>query len=172
VTSESVSTDPAVFRQVLGRFATGVTVVTAIDGAEPVGFTCQAFLSLSLDPSLVAIAPSLASTSWPRIARAGRFCVNVLAASEGELARRFAVSGGSKFEGVDWSMSQNECPVLAGVLAFVDCSLAAVHDAGDHVIAIGKVLDLGVAEEEHAGAGPLLFYRGQFGSFEAHSRQP
>jgi 3-hydroxy-9,10-secoandrosta-1,3,5(10)-triene-9,17-dione monooxygenase reductase component len=172
VNDERVTTDPAVFRQVLGHFASGVTVVTGMDGDEPVGFTCQAFTSLSLDPPLVAIAPSLASTSWPRIAPTGRFCVNVLAAPEAETARHFAVSGGRKFEGVEWALSRNSCPVLAGLLAFVDCSLQAVHEAGDHVVAVGRVLDLGVGTDERAAAGPLLFYRGHFGSFEPHRHQP
>lgn len=172
MTDERVSTDPAVFRQVLGHFATGVTVVTGMDDGEPVGFTCQAFTSLSLDPPLVAVAPSLASTSWPRIEPTGRFCVNVLAAPESALARHFAVSGGPKFEGVEWSVSRNNCPVIAGVLAFVDCSLEAVHAAGDHVVAIGRVLDLGVGTDERAAAGPLLFYRGEFGSFDPHRLQP
>jgi 3-hydroxy-9,10-secoandrosta-1,3,5(10)-triene-9,17-dione monooxygenase reductase component len=169
---ERVTTDPAVFRRVLGRFATGVTVVTGMEAGEPVGFTCQAFTSLSLEPALVAIAPSKASTSWPRIEAGGSYCVNVLAASEAALARRFAVSGGRKFDGVTWAPSQNDCPVLAGVLAYVDCSLEAVHDAGDHVIAIGRVLDLGVGDGEDAATGPLLFYRGEFGGFEPHDAQP
>lgn len=172
MTGERVTADPALFRRVLGHFATGVTVVTGMDGGEPVGFTCQAFTSLSLDPPLVAIAPSRASTSWPRIAPTGRFCVNVLTAPEAALARHFAVSGGRKFDGVDWSPSANDCPVLAGVLAFVDCALEAVHDAGDHVVAVGRVLDLGVGTDERAAAGPLLFYRGQFGSFEPHHSEP
>jgi 3-hydroxy-9,10-secoandrosta-1,3,5(10)-triene-9,17-dione monooxygenase reductase component len=169
---ERVTTDPAVFRRVLGRFATGVTVVTGVDAGEPVGFTCQAFTSLSLDPPLVLIAPSKASTSWPRIAAGGNYCVNVLTATDATLARRFAVSGGPKFDGVAWSPSRNDCPVLDGVLAFVDCALEAVHDAGDHVIAIGRVLDLGVGGDDGAATGPLLFYRGEFGGFEPHQIQP
>ena len=120
----------------------------------------------------MAIAPSLASTSWPRIEPAGAFCVNVLAAREATLARHFAVSGGRKFDGIAWSRSQQGCPVLAGVLAFVDCALEAVHQAGDHVIAIGRVLDLGVGTGAAAAAGPLLFYRGGFGSFEPHRPPP
>lgn len=159
-----VSSDPLVFRRVLGHFATGVTVVTGVEDGEPLGFTCQAFISLSLEPALVAIAPSLASTSWPRIRRADRFCVNVLAAGETEMARRFAVSGGPKFDGLEWSWSSTGCPVLGGVLAFVDCNLEITYLAGDHEIAIGRVVDLGVGET--AVEGPLLFYRGEFGRFD------
>ncbi len=89
-------------REVLGHFATGVTIVTAMEGVEPVGFTCQAFTSLSLDPPLVALAPGKSSTSWPRIAAAGSFCVNILADDQEALSRDFAVSGGDKFTGVGW----------------------------------------------------------------------
>ncbi|HEV2361747.1 MAG TPA: flavin reductase family protein [Acidimicrobiales bacterium] len=157
-----MTTDPAVFRNVLGHFATGVTVVTGMDGDDPVGFTCQAFSSLSLDPPLVLIAPARTSTSWPRIAKGGFFCINVLASGEADTARHFAVSGGRKFDGLSWSESRSGSPVLGGVLAYVDCSLEAVHDGGDHVIAVGRVLDLSVAPDP---GGPLLFYRGSFGHF-------
>jgi 3-hydroxy-9,10-secoandrosta-1,3,5(10)-triene-9,17-dione monooxygenase reductase component len=166
VKPEPVTTDPAVFRQVLGRFATGVTVVTGMDGEEPAGFTCQAFTSLSLDPALVAIAPARTSTSWPRIAAGGVFCVNVLAGGEAETARHFAVSGGRKFDGVEWTPSRSGCPVLAGgVIAYIDCALASVHDGGDHLIVVGRVLDLGATADDQPDAGPLLFYRGSFGGF-------
>ncbi len=153
--------DQARFREVLGHFATGVTVVTAIAEGEPVGFTCQAFTSLSLDPPMVALAPSKNSTSWPKIAAAGDFCVNILADTQEALCRDFAVSGGDKFAGVGWRPAGNGAPVLDGVLAWVECRLVRVHDAGDHEVVLGSVLDMGV----DGGAGPLLFYRGGFGRF-------
>jgi flavin reductase (DIM6/NTAB) family NADH-FMN oxidoreductase RutF len=165
MTVERVSSDPVVFRHVLGHFATGVTVVTGMDETEPVGFTCQAFAALSLDPALVTIAPALTSTSWPRIARSGVFCVNVLASGEDELARHFAVSGGRKFDGVPWTPSTTGCPVLEHVLAFIDCRIEAAYAGGDHVVVIGRVLDLGTGAA--AGLGPLLFYKGTYGHFEA-----
>jgi 3-hydroxy-9,10-secoandrosta-1,3,5(10)-triene-9,17-dione monooxygenase reductase component len=163
VTVERVSSDPAVFRHVLGHFATGVTVVTGMDESEPVGFTCQAFAALSLDPALVTIAPALTSTSWPRIARGGVFCVNVLASGEDELARHFAVSGGRKFDDVPWTASTTGCPVLQRVLAFIDCRIEATYTGGDHVVVTGRVLDLGTGAA--AGRGPLLFYKGNYGHF-------
>jgi flavin reductase (DIM6/NTAB) family NADH-FMN oxidoreductase RutF len=165
VTFETVSSDPAVFRHVLGHFATGVTVVTGMDRSEPVGFTCQAFSALSLDPALVIIAPALTSTSWPRMAGGGVFCVNVLASGADELARHFAVSAGRKFEGIPWAPSTTGCPVLQHVLAFVDCRIEAVYTGGDHLVVIGRVLDLGTGAA--AGLGPLLFYRGSYGHFAA-----
>lgn len=153
--------DDARFREVLGHFVTGVTVVTAMEGGEPVGFTCQAFTSLSLDPPLVALAPGKNSTSWPRIAATGDFCVNILAEGQEALCRDFAMSGGDKFTGVGWRPAGNGAPILDGVLAWAECSFVLSHDAGDHELVIGRVHDMGV------GPGrPLVYYRGGFGRFE------
>ena len=153
--------DTGRFREVLGHFATGVTIVTAMEGGEPVGFTCQAFTSLSLDPPLVALAPGKSSTSWPRIAAAGAFCVNILADDQEALSRDFAVSGGDKFTGVGWRPAANGAPVLDGALAWVECELELAHDAGDHELVVGRVLDMGVRRGR-----PLIYYRGGFGRFE------
>ncbi len=153
--------DETRFRDVLGYFATGVTVVTAIEDAGPVGFTCQAFTSLSLDPPMVALAAAKTSTSWPRIAEAGWFCVNILADDQDGLCRAFAVSGSDKFRGVEWSPGTNGVPRLDGVIAYVDCELIAIHDAGDHELVTGKVVDLGTGPGK-----PLLFYRGEFGTID------
>ena len=158
------SVDAARFRQVLGHFATGVTIVTAIDGGEPVGMTAQSFTSVSLEPPLVAFFPGKSSTSYPRIQSAGRFCVNMLAEDQEALCRTFAVSGGDKFQGVGFKPAPGTgSPVLSEALAWVDCRIEAEHDAGDHIIVVGRVLDLEVTRE----AKPLLFYRGGFGRFEA-----
>jgi len=152
--------DQARFREVLGHFATGVTVVTATEDGQPVGFTCQSFTSLSLDPAMVALAPAKSSTSWPRIARAGAFCVNVLSDRQEALCRSFAVPGGDKFAGVGWHVGPCGTPMLEGSLAWVECELEAIHDAGDHELVIGRVLGLGVGEGR-----PLIFYRSGFGTF-------
>jgi 3-hydroxy-9,10-secoandrosta-1,3,5(10)-triene-9,17-dione monooxygenase reductase component len=153
-----VGIDLEQFKEAMGRFATGVTVVTGVEEGRPVGFTCQSFVSLSVDPPFVAVAPARASTSWPRIARAGTFCVNVLADHQEELGRAFAVSGGDKFGDVDWHAAPiTGSPVLDGSLAWVDCEVELVHDAGDHELIIGRVLDLGTAE-----GSPLLFFRSRF----------
>lgn len=152
------------FKRVMGSFATGVSVVTALESEGPVGFTCQSVVSLSLDPPFVALAPAKSSTSWPRIAAAGCFCVNILSESQAALARAFAVSGGEKFAGIPWRPGTSGSPVLDGVLAFVDCELELVHDAGDHEIVIGRVLDLGFGPEE---TSPLLYFRSQFRRLDA-----
>ncbi|WP_409474922.1 flavin reductase family protein [Streptomyces sp. HC307] len=153
----------AEFRRVLGNFATGVAVVTApaADGESgPAGFACQSFSSLSLDPPLVAFMVGRMSTTWPRIARAGVFCVNVLADHQGELCRGFAVSGADKFAGVAHDAAPaSGSPRLAGTLAWIDCTIHAVHTGGDHLIVVGRVDALGTGDED---GRPLLFHKGRF----------
>ncbi len=152
--------ETSAFKKAMATFPTGVAVVTALSGEEPVGFTCQSIVSLSLEPPYVALAPAKSSTSWPRIARVGSFCVNVLSAGQEEIARRFARSGGDKFPGLSWRASSSGAPVLEGVLSFVCCDLELVHDAGDHEIAIGRVREVGFGALEE---GPLVFYRSGYG---------
>ena len=147
------------FKDAMSRFTTGVTIVAGIEDGQPVGFTCQSFVSLSIEPPFIALAPARTLTSWPRIARAGTFCVNVLADVQEELCRGFAVSGGDKFEGVAWHPAPiTGAPVIEGNLAWVDCAVELVHDAGDHELIIGKVLDLDLTE----GGSPLLFFDRKF----------
>ncbi|MFD7864682.1 flavin reductase family protein [Streptomyces sp. NPDC059783] len=167
---ERLPLDPAEFRRVLGHFASGVTVVTAYDPADPegpAGFACQSFASLSLDPPLVAFMVARTSTTWPRIARAGVFCVNILGEDQGALCRGFAVSGADKFAGVAHSPAPvTGSPRLDSVPAWIDCRVQAVHTGGDHLIVVGRVEALGSADGADA-TGPLLFHRGAFGRFSA-----
>jgi 3-hydroxy-9,10-secoandrosta-1,3,5(10)-triene-9,17-dione monooxygenase reductase component len=152
--------DQARFREVLGHFATGVTIVTALEEGQPVGFSCQSFAALSLDPPMVVLAPARSSTSWPRIRAAGSFCVNILSEHQEAVCRAFAISGGDKFSGVGWRPGITGAPVIDGSLAVVECELGQIFDGGDHEIVTGLVLALEVGE-----GGPLLFYRGGFGRF-------
>ncbi|WP_333763752.1 flavin reductase family protein [Streptomyces sp. IBSBF 2390] len=159
---ERAPVDPGEFRRVLGAFASGVTVITAPAGdgsGGPAGFACQSFSSLSLEPPLVCFMVGRSSTTWPRIARAGVFCVNVLGAGQEELCRGFAVSGADKFAGVAYDTAPvSGAPRLAGVAAWIDCTVHAVHTGGDHLIVVGRVDALGAE-----GPGdPLLFHRGRF----------
>jgi 3-hydroxy-9,10-secoandrosta-1,3,5(10)-triene-9,17-dione monooxygenase reductase component len=152
--------DQARFREVLSHFATGITIVTALEDGEPVGFTCQSFAALSLDPPMVILAPARSSTSWPRIAQAGAFCVNILEEHQEALGRAFAVSGGDKFDGVAWSPGITGSPVINGSLAVVECRLGDIFDGGDHELVTGHVVAMDIAE-----GSPLLFYRSGFGRF-------
>ena len=108
------------------------------------GFAAQSFVSLSMDPPLVALCPAKTSTSWPKIRDSGSFCINILASDQQAVCDAFARSGGNKFEGLNWSAGVTGSPILEGVLAYVDCSMEAEHDAGDHTIAVGRVQALEV----------------------------
>ncbi|MBW3626844.1 MAG: flavin reductase family protein [Actinobacteria bacterium] len=152
----------ALLRQVLGRFPTGVVVVTASDGAVPFGLSVNSFTSVSLDPPLIAFCADRRSGSWAAIRRSGAFCVNVLAEDQEAVSRVFATRGAEKFGGVGWSPAPSGSPLLDGVLAWIDCRIEAVHDGGDHEICVGRVDQLGVERDE----GPLVFYRGGYGRFE------
>ncbi len=149
---------PAHFKAVLSRFCTGITVITALDDGVPVGFTCQSFSSLSLDPPAVCFFPARTSTSWPRIRRTGRLCVNILAHDQREVCRALARSGADKFAGIEWTPSENGSPRLAGALAAIDCEVDREIDGGDHTIVIARVTALA----EHSEEPPLLFYRAAF----------
>ena len=151
--------DPGVMREVLGHFASGVTVVTAVTDDGPIGFTCQSFSSLSLEPPLLAFAPARTSRTWPQLREIGRFCVNVLAEGQDDVSQNFARSGADKFTGVRWSPSAHGSPVLDDVVAWIDGELWAEYDGGDHTIVVARVLDLG-ADAAH---DPLLFHRGGYG---------
>lgn len=154
------------FRDVLGQFASGVTVVTAMSNETPVGLTCQSFSSVSLDPPLVLFIPAKTSRAWPLIQRSGRFCVNFLGADQAELSNTMASRGTDKFADVKWSPAPTTgSPVLDGVLAHVDCTIHQVHEAGDHYVVIGRVAELAVHDD--AAAEPLLFYAGQYRTTDA-----
>jgi 3-hydroxy-9,10-secoandrosta-1,3,5(10)-triene-9,17-dione monooxygenase reductase component len=154
----SFEPDPERFRQVLGHFATGVTVITGMHEGEPAGFACQAFTALSLDPPLVLFCPSKTSGTWPRIARIGQVGVNILAAEQRDLARKFGVTAADKFDGVGWTPAGNGAPILHGVLAWASCAVETVHEAGDHFIVTARVTEFG----DTAPRDPVLFYRGRF----------
>ena len=155
--------DPAKFRQVLGHFPTGVTVVTARDGDRRVGLAVGSFFSVSLDPPLVGFCAGSQSSSWPRIREAGRFCVNILSAAQEEECRVFAGKSDDKFAGLGYDAAPfSGAPRIHDVLAWVDCELETVHAAGDHDIVVGRVHDLEVQSEGH----PLVFFRGGYAQLE------
>lgn len=146
------------FRSVLGNFATGVTIITAVDEGEPVGMAANSFTSVSLDPALVSFCAAHSSTTYPRIKRAGRFCVNVLAEHQEEVARLFAQPDADRFAETASYLSPFGSPILGEVVAWIECDIEAEYVAGDHTIVVGRVLAL----EVDATKLPLLYFRGRF----------
>lgn len=153
--------DAATFRQTMGHYPTGVCAITAMhsDG-NPVGMIVGSFTSVSLDPPLVAFFPDKESSSWAKIRDCGGFCVNVLADDQEELCRALASKKPDKFDNVPHSLSQRGTPIIEGALAWIDCSFHAIHEAGDHYIALGEVHALDI---HHPGT-PLLFHKGAYGT--------
>ncbi|MFF1461832.1 flavin reductase family protein [Streptomyces sp. NPDC058330] len=162
-TLDSAAPTPAGMRGAMGAFATGVTVVTGLDAdGDPVGFACQSFASVSLEPPLVLFCADHRGRAWPRIRDSGgRFCVNVLAEEQAGLCERFGSSRGAKYEGLGWDLSPWGTPSLRGVLMRAHAEVYGVHVAGDHDVVIGRVLEL--ETETGAGQRPMLFFRGRFG---------
>lgn len=154
------------FRNVLGHFPTGVTVVTGLDAAgAPHGITIGSFVSVSLDPPLVGFFPGIASKSWQAIAESGSFCVNILGAGQDELCWKFAkeLNAGemSKFVGVDWIASSTGSPILPGIVGSINCLIESAHEAGDHLFVIGRVLGMSHAEDV---TDAMVFFRGKVAS--------
>jgi flavin reductase (DIM6/NTAB) family NADH-FMN oxidoreductase RutF/DNA-binding IclR family transcriptional regulator len=160
-TSEAI--DPRRYRDVLGHYPTGVVVITAIDGGgAPLGMAVGSFTSVSLDPPLVAFLPDRGSTTFPAIRAAAGFCVNVLAGTQEALCRSFAMKGANRFDGVQWDPAPHTgSPILRDSVAWIDCTLEEVHDAGDHHIVIGHVHHLDI---QHPTV-PLVFFQGGYGTF-------
>lgn len=149
------------FRDALGRFATGVCVITTEGPEGPMGFTANSFASLSLDPPLVLWSPAKASSRFAIYAAARFFTIHVLSDDQGDLSRRF-VRGGAGFKGLAHEVTAEGVPVIPGTLARFDCAQHATHDGGDHVIVVGRVI------RAHLGAGePLVFSAGRYGRFAA-----
>jgi 3-hydroxy-9,10-secoandrosta-1,3,5(10)-triene-9,17-dione monooxygenase reductase component len=163
VTDDGNRIDGARYRTVLGRYPTGVTVVTGMDGDDPVALVIGSFVSVSLDPPLVGFLPGKSSTSWPRIEPSARFCVNVLGDDQLDVCNAFFRKGEDPWERVGWASGATGSPILDGVIAFIDCTLHQVVDAGDHWMVIGEVVDMGQRDD----GGPLLFLGGGYGRYEA-----
>lgn len=156
---EPVTTiDQAEMRQVLGHFATGVTVITAASADGPVGMAANSFTSVSLDPPLVLFCAGKSSGTWPLIEASGAFAVNVLDAGQEKISRLFASKEADRFAGVGHHAGVSGSPILKDALAFLDCRIETLHDAGDHVIVVGEVVQLGVLHE----GSPLVFFRGGY----------
>jgi 3-hydroxy-9,10-secoandrosta-1,3,5(10)-triene-9,17-dione monooxygenase reductase component len=154
--------DPLDYRRTLGSFPTGVVIITGHDDEGPVGLAIGSFTSVSLDPPLVGFLPDKSSSSWPRIAPTGAFAVNVLAADQADVCAAFASRGGDKYASATWRAGATGSPVLDGVLAWMDCRIERVDEAGDHWFVLGRIEEMAVERDD---AGPLLFFRGAYGAF-------
>lgn len=154
--------DEEQFKDALGQFATGVVAITGAENGNLIGFAAQSFSSLSLVPPLVLFCPQKSSTTWPRIRNIGQFCVNVLSVGQAEVSEEFALPG--SVPKISWTAAPgNGAPVLEGVLAYLECSIQAEYDAGDHTIVAATVHDLKVLRADDS---PLLYFRGQYGAIQ------
>lgn len=170
VSSNGSSTRPVTnidsmrFRSILGRFATGVVAITAIDpdSGVPTGLAANSFTSVSLDPPLVGFCVAHTSSTWPKLRNADRQCVNILSEPQTEVCLQLAAKGADKFAGLEWTTSPSGSPVLDGALAWIECSVEAEYVAGDHVIVVARVHHL----DKHHDGEPLVFYQGGYGRFD------
>jgi len=146
--------DESRFRQAMGHFASGVTVVTTAHAGQLYGMTVSSFASLSLKPPLVLICIENTLSTYAAITESGQFAINILEHRQEHLSRRFATHEDDKFTGVAWRSSRFGLPILEGALTIIECQLHNTFPGGDHTIFVGEVLD---AEINHGS--PLLYYR-------------
>jgi flavin reductase (DIM6/NTAB) family NADH-FMN oxidoreductase RutF len=150
--------DPIALRGVLGRFATGVTVVSTLDSdGEPCGLTVNSFTSVSLEPPLVLVCIDHRADNHAHLLGHGWFGISVLSESQEALSRRFASRERRKFDGLDQIRGHSGVPLLVGALAHLECRLVEAFEAGDHTILLGRVERL-----TQFGGRPLLFYGGAY----------
>lgn len=146
------------FRNALGEYASGITIVTALSDGAPVGFTCQSFYSVSLEPKLVSFCVSATSQSWPIVRGCDRFAINFLAAHQAFVSQAMASKTGDRWSNVEWIRTPLGNPRIKDAVLCLECTLHAEHVAGDHTIVIAEVQDL----SESAGLDPLIFFKGQY----------
>jgi flavin reductase (DIM6/NTAB) family NADH-FMN oxidoreductase RutF len=162
----SKAIDPALFRETLGHYPTGVAVVTAVaEDVKPVGMVVGTFSSVSLDPPLIAFFPASTSKSFQQLRTAATFAVNVLASDQEPLCRKLATSGADKFDGVPWHPGTLGSPIIEGAVSWIECTFEDIREAGDHYIVLGRVHELAVERPTL----PLLFFQGGYGRFSPGS---
>lgn len=160
--------DPFALRDAVGHYASGVTIISGIDGEGPIGFTCQAFYSVSLEPPLVSFSVMKTSTTYPRIRATGRFAVNILSHHQDSVSNQFARSGTDKWAGISHSRTGSGLPVIDDALAWLDCDIWAEYDAGDHQIVLGQVKEISPAAAPALTREPLLFFQGAYRRLLGH----
>jgi flavin reductase (DIM6/NTAB) family NADH-FMN oxidoreductase RutF len=150
------------FRAALGRFPTGVALITAAPGGEPAGLIVNSLTSVSLEPPLLSFCPSRSSLTWARMRRTKRFGVNVLARTHEGFARHASQRGADRFAGVEWELGPGGVPLLTDALAALECGIVAQHPAGDHWIVVGRVENIRILPVDD----PLVFFVGAFGGLQ------
>ncbi|CAG0911441.1 unnamed protein product [Cyprideis torosa] len=155
--------DPREFRAALGRFGTGVTIVTCDSDAGPMGITANSFASVSLDPPLVLWSPAKASKRYPHFIAAKHFAIHVLGEENRDICAGFSRSGAA-FDALDWQACDRGVPLIENCLSRFECTQEAVHDAGDHSIIVARVKRVTTREGD-----PLLFFSGRYGGFAGTS---
>lgn len=153
--------DPREYRNMVGRFATGVTIITLDDGSGPRGLTANAFSSVSLDPLLLLVCIDHRATSYPFIQRSGSFAVNILAEDQEHVSNFFAgtTPEDNPMGEIAYRTGETGSPLLDGVIAWADCRTSEVYAGGDHDIFLGEVVDMKLERED---AAPLLFFGGGY----------
>ena len=152
--------DPREFRNTVGCFATGITIITTVDEAgAPVGFTANSFSSVSLAPPLVLFCLDRRVASFDAFREDGSFAANILSDEQGHLSQKFATSGSDKRQGVTFDRWERGSPIFQGCVASFECDIRSIYEGGDHVIVVGEVIKMARAEE---APKPLLYYRGGY----------
>lgn len=152
--------DAREYRRILGHYPTGVCAVTAMRAEGPIGMIVGSFTSVSLEPALVAFLPDRKSSTWPKIAATGHFCVNILAEPQQMICKALTSKAENRFADISHRRSGLGAPIIEGVVAWIDCRLDAVHEAGDHFIVIGRVNEMAIERED----APLVFLKGEYGT--------
>ena len=154
--------EPGIYKEVMGSFPSGVTVVTTLDeDGGIVGITASAFSALSIDPALVLFCPNYASDTYPVLSRSGKFAIHLLCADQQAEAYAFAGKGKDKASGIEWHLSELGNPLLNKATAIIECDLWREYDGGDHAIVVGAVRNLILPEQEMT---PMVYHRGRLGA--------
>ena len=154
--------DTRQFRDVMGTFTTGVTIITTLENKMPHGITANSFTSVSLSPPLVMFCLGKSSTNFDAFMNSDCFAVNILTAEQNELSTHFATFDGDRFDGLNWTKWETGAPILEDVISAIDCRIEAKHDAGDHVIMVGLV----VRAQVQNFSSPLLYFKGGYEKLE------
>ncbi|MCW2900506.1 MAG: putative oxidoreductase [Streptosporangiaceae bacterium] len=165
--STATTIDALTMRRTIGRFATGVAVVTTLDGGEPHGMTVNSLTSVSLDPPLLLVCLTTGARTTDAVVRAGRFAVNILSARQEAIALRFARRGADHFEGLEPAYGEHDVPVVPDALAHLECTVERQFEAGDHLVVFGEVQRVCDREGE-----PLAFLGGRFADLTVRGHEP